>query len=91
MYSQIDGNLSKYVLCCVTRKSYTTSRRLFFTNRCAGVAIVNDGERKIEQLLELICRLSSTNVEAVKKLETRKCSLSPTDDIEDPLVLQERK
>ncbi|CAB4029622.1 E3 ubiquitin- ligase UBR3-like, partial [Paramuricea clavata] len=59
--------------------------------RCAGVAVVNDGVKKIEKLLELICRLSSSNVEAVGRLETRKCSLSPTDDIDDPLAKQEEK
>lgn len=52
---------------------------------------MNDGVIKIDELLELICRLNSSNVEAVDKLETRKCSLSPTDDIEDPFVKQELK
>jgi hypothetical protein len=47
--------------------------------------MVNDGVRKVEQLLDLICRLSSSNV------GTTKCSLSPTDDVEDPLVKQEKK
>lgn len=52
---------------------------------------MNDGVRKIENLLELICRLSSSNVEAVGKLETTNCSLSPTDDIDDPFAKQEEK
>lgn len=52
---------------------------------------MNDGVRKIEKLLELICRLSSSNVEAVGKLETTNFSLSPTEDIDDPLAKQEIK
>lgn len=62
-----------------------------FLNRCAGVAVVNDGVRKIENLLELICRLSSSNVDAVGKLRVRSSSLSPTSDIGDPLAKQELK
>ena len=52
--------------------------------------MVNDGVRELEKLLEIISQSSSSNVEAICKLDPPTCSLALT-NYEDPLAKQELK
>ena len=54
--------------------------------RSSGATSTNDGVRKIDQLLELISKTSSSNVAAIDELDKSQNSLSPTKDIDDPLA-----